>query len=310
MIGAKGGDAMSQLPDMPARLNRALDYIESNLTGEIDLEELGRLACTSSFNFQRMFTFVADVTLAEYIRRRRLTQAAMDLQGTRDRVLDIALRYGYDSPVSFARAFSTLHGMTPKMARESGVTLKAYPRISFQISIKGEKSMDYRIEKKESFEIFGIEGVFISDESRQGDHTPKMLWENAQADGRYDRLAEDAGPLPAFVPQSLCKVHGFCSYRDTGEGTFPYLLGSFRGQESRTAGYTVVTVPSHTWAIFPSGPYAWADFDNVIETLYKRFFSEWLPASEYEQAGGLDFELYGGDGDRGYIELWFAIKKR
>lgn len=301
---------MSQSPDMLTKLNRALDYIEDNLTGEIDLEQLGRLAYTSSFNFQRMFSFAADVTLAEYIRRRRLTRAAMDLQATNDRVLDIALRYGYDSPVSFARAFSTLHGMTPKMARTSGVTLKAYPRISFQISIKGEKSMDYRIESKEAFEIFGIEDVFVSDESRQGDHTPHRLWQDAQADGRYDRLAEDAGPPPPFVPRKLCSVHGFCGYRDTGEGTFPYLLGGFKGPESRTEGYTVVTVPAGTWAIFPSEPYDWADFDRVIETLYKRFFTEWLPASEYEQIGGLDFELYGGDGDRGYIELWFAIQKR
>lgn len=301
---------MSETPDMLTRLNRALDYIENNLTDGIDLEELGRLACTSSFNFQRMFAFTTDVTLAEYIRRRRLTQAAMDLQGTSDRVLDIALRYGYDSPVSFARAFSALHGMTPKMARESGVTLKAYPRISFQISIKGEKSMNYRIENKEAFEIFGLEGVFVSDESLQGDHTPKRLWEDAQADGRYDRLAEDAGPLPPFVAQNLCRVHGFCSYRDTGAGTFPYLLGSFKGPESRTQGYTTVEVPAHTWVILPSEPYDWADFDNVIETLYKRFFTEWLPASEYEQVGGLDFELYGGDGDRGYIELWFAVQKK
>lgn len=295
--------------DILTRMNRALDYIEANLLEEIDLAAVARLACTSSFNFQRMFAFMTDVTLAEYIRRRRLTLAALALRQGGERVVDIALRHGYDSPVSFARAFTALHGMTPSAARAAGATLKAYPRLSFQITIKGEKGMDYRIETLEAFDIFGFEGVFESDEARQGEDTPKALWRRNQRSGAFEKLGEDAGTPPAFVPEGMDRVHGFCSYRDTGEDTFSYMLGAFRGPQSRVEGYTLATIPAHTWAVFPSEPYDWADFDDVIDGLYRRFFTEWLPTSRYEQVGGLDFELYAGDEKGGRIELWFAVRK-
>lgn len=100
------------------KMNAALDYIEENLTDTIDYEAIAQKACCSSYNFQRMFSFIADVSLAEYIRRRRLTQAGFDLQKTDSIVLDIALKYGYDSPISFSRAFQNLHGLTPSEARK------------------------------------------------------------------------------------------------------------------------------------------------------------------------------------------------
>ena len=136
--------------DMLMKMNAALDYIEKNLTAEIDFLTVAQQAGCSSYNFQRMFSFVTDVSLAEYIRRRRLTQAAVELQNSGAKVIDVAMKYGYDSLVSFARAFTNLHGITPSNAKQPGVELKAYPRISFQISIKGEKEMNYRIETKEA----------------------------------------------------------------------------------------------------------------------------------------------------------------
>jgi len=138
----------------------ALAYVEDNLTSEINQDVLARIACCSAYNFYRMFSFITDISLTEYIRRRRLTLAAIELQNGDVKVIDLALKYGYDSPVSFTRAFQALHGVTPTEARAGGVTLKAYPRISFQISIKGEKEMDYRIENKEAFQVFGYEGIF------------------------------------------------------------------------------------------------------------------------------------------------------
>ena len=145
--------------DWFAKMNAVLDEIERNLTGEIDLNVLCMKAGCSSYNFQRMFSFITDIPLAEYIRRRRLTAAAFELKNGGCRVVDIAVKYGYDSATSFARAFGALHGVAPSEARRDGAKLKAYPRISFQISIKGEKQMDYRIETKEAFEVFGIETI-------------------------------------------------------------------------------------------------------------------------------------------------------
>ncbi|WP_166246229.1 AraC family transcriptional regulator [Paenibacillus turpanensis] len=292
------------------RMNRAIDYIEANLTEEVELGEVARMACCSSYQFQRMFSFITDVTLAEYIRRRRLTLAALELQhGGAEKVVDVALKYGYESPVSFARAFNALHGITPAMARQEGIALKAYPRLSFLITIKGAEAMNYRIETKESFEVFGIEGVFRVDGGGEAPQTPAKLWEKSHANGDVKRLEACAGESPAFVSRDLHHVHAVCSYRKTGTDTFPYMLCAFKGEDSKTDGYTTVSIPAHRWAIFPSNPHPWDQFGTTIETLYKRFYTEWLPTSGYQQVDGLELELTGDKDGLNYIELWFAVRK-
>ncbi|WFA85124.1 AraC family transcriptional regulator [Paenibacillus amylolyticus] len=291
--------------DWLMRMNRALDYIEMNLVGEIELKEIAQCAYCSSHQFQRMFSFITNVSLAEYIRRRRLTLAAIELQNNDRRVVDIALKYGYESPVSFARAFQSLHGVNPAMAREEGTALKAYPRLSFLISIKGEEPMNYRIETKESFEIFGIEKVF----QLNGVETPAELWKQSHENGEVERLATNAGDLPNALNSNYHKVHAVCSYKKTGEDTFPYMLCAFKGEASKPDGYTSITIPAHTWAIFSSDPFTWDKFDETIETLYRRFFSEWLPTTGYEQVDGMEFEITGVKDGLNFVELWFAVRK-
>lgn len=292
------------------RMNRAIDYIETNLTTEIKLEEAARMACCSSYQFQRMFSFITDVTLAEYIRRRRLTLAALELHnGSAAKVIDVAMKYGYESPVSFARAFQSLHGITPSMARQEGIALKAYPRLSFLITIKGVEAMNYRIETKDRFEVFGIEGVFRVDGSGEEPQTPAKLWEKSHANGDVKRLEECAGELPSFVSKNLYGVHAVCSYKKTEPDTFPYMLFAFKGKGSNTDGYKTTIIPAHTWAIFPSEPHTWDQFGETIDTLYRRFYTEWLPTAGYEQVEGLELELYGTKDSLNYIELWFAVRK-
>lgn len=237
--------------DWITKMNSAIDYIENNLTGEIDFNIVCAKACCSSYNFQRMFSFITDITLAEYIRRRRLTAAALELQNSSKKVIDVAVKYSYDSATSFARAFSALHGITPTEAKRAGAKLKAYPKISFQISIKGEKEMDYRIETKEAFEVFGIETI-SSLTGEQGYLSPAELWQQSQSNGEYERLFSNTGDLPSFVPQNLCKIHGVENYRKTEENTFPYMLCSFVSETSKTDEYKIVYIPSQTYAIFSS----------------------------------------------------------
>ena len=307
--------------DLLTRMDLALAYVENNLTGEIDQEVLARIACCSIYNFSRMFSFITDISLTEYIRRRRLTMAAMELQqGGNIKVIDLALKYGYDSPVSFSRAFRTLHGVTPTEARAGGVTLKAYPRISFQISVKGEKRMDYRIENKEAFQVFGYEGIFNTDgigvnadilhDNAVHPNHPHELWNHNYVNGAYENLAAAAGDLPLFVSPGLCKVHGVCDYKQTEPGTFAYMQCAFRNKNSKVDGYTVANIPASTWVIFPSDKFKWDNVVEVVNNLHKRFFSEWLPTAEYEQVNGMNFEIYGGDSDMGYVELWYAVKKK
>ncbi|OBZ19226.1 AraC family transcriptional regulator [Bacillus sp. FJAT-27264] len=300
--------------DWLTRMNQAMDYIEMNLTEEIELSEVARKACCSSHHFQRMFSFITDVTLAEYIRRRRLTLAALELQYSDiTKIIDIALKYGYESPVSFARAFYSLHGVTPSMARQNGIELKAFPRLSFLITIKGAEAMNYRIETKESFQVFGIEGVFDTNANGNGSgespNTPAQLWQQCHANGEVKRLEVHAGDLPSFVDKDLYKVHAVCSYRKTGDDTFPYMLCAFKSESSQTEGYSTITIPAQTWAIFPSEPFKWEEFDEIIEGLYRRFYSEWLPTTGYDQVDVMEFEIYGGRDGQNYVELWFAVRK-
>jgi len=295
------------------KMTLAVDYVEANLEGEIDCAAAARLVGCSGYNFQRMFAFTAGVTLAEYIRRRRMTLAGIALQQGA-RVIDTALRFGYDSPVSFARAFREIHGINPSQARRrrgaAPQVLQAYPRISFQISVKGDQPMQYRIEDKPAFRIFGIEGIFpIDGEGKTFPRSPHELWQK----NLCEQLLRDAGIPPAQAPRwAYCGINGACGYRDTGKDTFPYMLFAFAGPESKTEGYTTVEIPARTYAVFPSEPFKWDNkIGRAINALYERFYREWLPGSGYELLEGVgDFEIYGGDTELGTVELWYPIAKK
>ena len=132
------------------KISAAIDYIETNLDKDLSYEEAARIACCSPYYFQRIFSYISGITLSEYVRRRKMTQAAFELQRTESKVIDIALKYGYSSPTSFNRAFQNVHGITPMLAKNMGCTLSAYPPIKFSIKVTGGEEMSYHIEKKEN----------------------------------------------------------------------------------------------------------------------------------------------------------------
>ena len=127
------------------RLNKMMAYIDEHLCDELDFAYLERIACCSEYQFRRMFSFLAGMSLSEYIRKRKLSYAATLLQNTNDKIIDIALKLGYESPDSFGKAFQSFHNMTPSQARKSAVSLKSFPPLTFQILLKGGSEMDYRI---------------------------------------------------------------------------------------------------------------------------------------------------------------------
>ena len=137
------------------KLSAAIDYIENHLDGDISYDEAAKIACCSTFYFQRVFSYVAGVSLSEYIRRRKMTQAAFDLQRTGAKVIDIALKYGYASPTSFNRAFQSVHNITPAAARSIGNTFNAYPAIRFSVQVSGETAMSYHITQKQAMRMGG-----------------------------------------------------------------------------------------------------------------------------------------------------------
>lgn len=200
--------------DYLKRMNDALDYIESNLDGEIDYNTVARLACCSITSFQRMFSYISGIHISEYIRRRRMTLAAFELQNSNSKIIDLAMKYGYESPDSFSRAFQNVHGIMPSIARNAEISLKAYPRISFHVSIKGDVEMNYRIEKKEAFKIVGIKRNL--QEPNDDESVVPKFWNEILVNGIYEELLSISNGNPKGV-------HGFTSVK-RGEGGLYYCL--------------------------------------------------------------------------------------
>ena len=295
--------------DWLERMNGAMDYIETHLTYDIDYEEAARIACCSSYHFQRMFSFITDVPLSEYIRRRRLTLAAFELQKTGGRVIDIALKYGYDSPNSFTRAFQSLHGITPSLARDEGVQLKAYPRMSFHITIKGDEEMNYRIEQKEPFRLFGVEAIIDMTDGSNFKEIPEF-WEKCHKNGIIDRL--ESFEMPRYE-SGLCKINSAMCYRNTEGNTFPYMIGivDMHNKLKAPDDLSLVNIPACTWAIFKSEEHGFEDATEKIQAVWKRIFPEWLPTSGYEHAGSGELEMtYEKGNDRFFTEVWIPVVKK
>ncbi|MCL2354017.1 MAG: AraC family transcriptional regulator [Defluviitaleaceae bacterium] len=277
------------------RLNDALDYMEDNLDGEISFEEAARLACCSQYHFQRMFSYIIGVSLSEYLRRRRLTKAAFDLQNG-DKVLDVALRYGYESPTAFNRAFQGVHGISPSMAQKPDTSLKAFPRVSFQITIKGATEMDYRIVEKEGFRAVGVRTLLSTDmEENFKNITP--FWEETISSGSTKEIVG----LMNEEPMGLLAV-STCNGVD--KENFYYICVSTN--KPTPEGMFEVDVPKHLWAIFSGSGHP-----SSIGDLQKRIFTEWLPTSGYEWASSPDVEVYlDSDPINMKYEVWLPIVKK
>ena len=142
--------------NMLKQLNSAIEYIEANLCAEFDLDTAAGIACVTADSFIRFFSYMTGMTLTEYIRRRRLTLAAQDLQHSKTPIIDIAIKYGYDSAAAFSRAFAKQHGITPSVYRKDGGSLKVYSPASFHIMIKGAKEMDFRIIALADTVVYGV----------------------------------------------------------------------------------------------------------------------------------------------------------
>lgn len=295
--------------DWLSRMNKAIDYIEENLAGDIDYTQAAGIACCSLYHFQRLFSFIADIPLSDYIRRRRLTLAAFDLQNSGDKVIDVALKYGYDSPTSFTRAFLNLHGVTPSLARDPGVPLKAFPRITFQISIKGDTEMNYKIEEKPTFSVFGMEEIFTTKNGENLKAIP-AFWLRAMRSGMLERLYNASGVSWSASSTGIKPVNAVMCYRETGENTFPYMIFALVSPRGLPDGYTAIEVPAATWAVFQSVEHTEDKTAEVCQDLWKRIYTEWFPTASYEQVPGAQFEMYGvSKKGLDYVEIWIPVKK-
>lgn len=272
--------------DFLQRMNNALDYIESNLEGDVNYKITADLAFCSVSYFQRMFSLLTDITLSEYIRRRRMTLAAFELQNKNVKIIDLAIKYGYESP-----DFQSSHGVMPSIARNKGISLKAYPCLTFHISIKGDVEMNYRIESKEEFRIVGVKRSFQGPSDDES--VVPLFWDEIYSNGCFQEMLKISTGTPKGV-------HGFIRVFD--ESKVDYTIACLSDKEP-PEGMVSQVIPKSTWAIFELG----GPVNTAMAEAWKRIFSEWLPASNYEYAETVDIECFPYYGDKRASDFKFEI---
>ena len=281
------------------KLNKSIEYIEDNLDGEINYEEAAKLACCSCYHYQRMFSYIAGVTLSEYIRNRRMTKAAIDLQNG-EKVMDVSLKYGYESATSFNRAFKKVHEVSPSMAQKKGTFLKSYSPISFKLTIKGVEEMEYRIEKKEAFRVVGVQRELTNDFEENSIKVPQ-LWKESLENGKLSEIIalmdENNAGAPGVLGLNACNGE---------EKDWKYYI-AVSTDKPISKGMYEYTVPASTWAIFKGQ----GNMPQAIQDVEKRVLTEWLPTSGYEFDQCINIEVYLDDKkEDSNFEVWLSIKNK
>ena len=272
--------------DRLKHMNDALSYLENHLDGEISIEKAARIAQCSQYHFQRMFSYIVGTPLSEYVRRRRLTKAAFDLQKG-DKVIDVALKYGYESPTAFNRAFQAMHGTSPSEARKSDIILKAFPPVSLQIMVKGVAEIDYRIVEKPKFRAMGIR---------------KEVGVSCEDFFVVKFSPDEENSILALVGDGSHALLGLFVGNDSDSGYY-YLC--FETDGVLPDGMFEVNVPKHTWAVF-SGVH---ELEH-IERLFQRIYAEWLPTADYALVDNMEMEVYTKiDANHTKYEIWLPVIK-
>ncbi|MFJ7735778.1 GyrI-like domain-containing protein [Lysinibacillus sp. NPDC097287] len=289
--------------DLLKSMNDAMRYIEDHLTSEIDFKMVARVANCSEYHFTRMFSFLAGITLSEYIRRRRMSLAAFELTNINLKIIDIAIKYGYNSPDSFTRAFQNFHGVTPSEARNNGQQLKTFPPMTFQLSIKGGNEMNYRIEEKVGFNIVGImKRVPIIFEGENPEIT--AMWKSLTME-KIEQLKTLSNVEPVGIIQASTN---FSEGRMEEKGELDQYIGVATTQEC-PENFSKLEVPALTWAIFEStGP-----FPTTLQETWGRIYSEWFPSSNYQVAVGpeiLSIKTKDLTSSSVTSEIWIPVLKR
>ncbi|WP_265458978.1 AraC family transcriptional regulator [Enterococcus sp. HY326] len=288
--------------DWMRQLNQALDYIEENLTGEISQEKIAEIVHCSSYNFQRLFSYMANQSLSEYIRGHRLTLAAFEILRNEERLLDVAVKYGYGSQDAFSRAFKAFHGVLPSQVRKQPVQLKSCPKLSFQLTIKGEKQMRYQIEEWPAFKVAGYsypvttETVFAE--------VPK-IWTSVWENGRINELTK-------LFQQTDYRPAGFLGVAIGGQWgdseNMKYFIGVTNHVDvpecrdvSAPEGMTEISLGKAKWVVIEAN----GELPGAVQDVYQQFYREWLPNSGYRLADLPALECYLQEGHQ---EVWIAVE--
>lgn len=279
-------------------IQESIEFIESHITDDISAEDVASHVFRSSFYFQKGFSMLCGYSVSEYIRNRRLALAGGELATSDVKIIDVAMKYGYDSPDSFTKAFTRFHGISPTMVRKDNVMIKTFAPLKIEISLKGGYLMNYKIEKKDSFTVLAAAKKFDYETCKQ--EIPQF-WKEHYEKGNG---------------KTVCGMFGINIDEKMGNQDFEYLIAdAYNPTMEIPEGFETRTIPEFTWAVFScDGP-----MPTALQDVNKKIFSEWLPAlKEYEFAAGYCVEMYdapdkypNGTQDANYhSEIWIPIKKK
>lgn len=279
-------------------IREAISYIEENITKDLSIKEIADRVNVSPFYFQKGFGMLCGYSLSEYIKGRRLALAGSEVVSTNEKIIDIAIKYGYDSPDSFTKAFTRFHGVTPSAVRKEGAIIKSFVALKIKFSLEGGYIMDYKIVEKDEFKVIGVSKKFKYEEAFT--EVP-LFWDEHISQGNI---------------KDICGMYGVNIDEEMSGNEFEYIISDdYSKDKEGMEQYIVKTIPKFTWAIFPCcGP-----GKIVIQETNKKIFSEWLPnCRDYEIAAGYNIEMYSdpsqyeeGIADKNYYsEIWIPVKKK
>lgn len=276
----------------------AIAYIEENLSQELTVEDMAKQAYVSTFYFQKGFAMLCGFTVGEYIRQRRLSLAGSEIISSDEKIIDIALKYGYDSPDSFTKAFTRFHGVTPSAVRKDGALIRSFASLKIKFTLEGGYTMDYKIVEKESFTVMGVSRNFNYEKAKA--EIPQFWTEHYQT-GKGEVVGG---------------MYGICLDESMGSDEFEYLIADdYMPWKETPDGYVAKTIPKNTWAVFPCK----GAMPNALQEVNNKIFSEWLPnCKDYKIAAGYNIEMYSnpqdypkGNQDENYsTEIWIPVVKK
>jgi AraC family transcriptional regulator len=291
----KGGKRMLQ------EFNKLMDYIETHLTEEISGKDISKIVGLSDYHFKRMFSYMAGMSLNEYIKNRRLSVANVELVNGA-KVTDIAYKYGYQSIEGFSRAFREWSGFLPSEVTKNKVQ-KSFPKFSFFIDIRGGISMEFKIEKKEKFNLVGVsKRVPIQFEGENN-----AIIELAKSITEQQR--NEMHQLADLYPHQVLNVsYDFDDGFLEEKGFLTHMIGFATTKDNPFDDLEQISIEESLWAIFPNqGP-----FPAALQETTAKIYSEWLPSSDYEVADlpGISFTKHNGTSENVYSEIWMPIKEK
>jgi AraC family transcriptional regulator len=279
-------------------ISEAIRYIEENITEELDMKDIAKRAFVSPFYFQKGFAMLCGFSVGEYIRQRRLALAGSELVSTDKKIIDIALKYGYDSPDSFTKAFTRFHGVTPTAVRKDGAMVKSFAPLKIKFRLEGGYLMDYKIVEKDQFTVIGVSRMFRHDTAK--DEIPQFWTEHFQT---------GKGSI-------ICGMYGICLDEGADPDKFEYLIAdNYDPSAEVPEGFVTKTIPKHTWAVFACR----GAMPKALQDMHSKIYSEWLPnCKDYDIAASYNIEMYtaacdypkGTQDENYYSEIWIPVKKK